>query len=81
MFILNSRFLAGAVLSSLLVLLSGCGGGDGPAIKAIAQHIQFGPPPTLALNGTATVTATASSGLPVSYSLSLIHISEPTRPY
>lgn len=63
-----SMFLAGVVLSSLVALLTGCGGGDGPAIKALPQTIQFGPPPTLALNGTATVTATASSGLPVSYS-------------
>ncbi|MBE2262337.1 MAG: hypothetical protein IAE92_06325 [Burkholderiaceae bacterium] len=63
-----SMFIAGAVLSSLVALLTGCGGGDGPAIKAIPQFIQFGAPPTLALNGTATVTATASSGLPVSYS-------------
>ena len=63
-----SMFLAGSVLSALVALLTGCGGGDGPAIKALPQTIQFGPPPTLALNGTATVTATASSGLPVSYS-------------
>ena len=61
-----SMFLAGSVLSALVALLTGCGGGDGPAIKALPQTIQFGAPPTLALNGTATVTDTASSGVPVS---------------
>jgi hypothetical protein len=48
--------------------LTGCGGGsDGPAIKAMAQSIRFGAAPSLALNGTATVVAIASSGLPVTY--------------
>ena len=68
MFNRHSMFLAWAALASLLALLTACSSGDGPAIKAIAQTIQFGPPPTLALNGTATVTATASSGLPVGFS-------------
>jgi hypothetical protein len=49
--------------------LGGCyGSGDGPAIAANPQAISFGTPPPLALRGTATVTATASSGLAVRYS-------------
>lgn len=51
------------------VWLAGCGGGsDGPAINAIAQSVRFGAAPVLALNGIASVAATASSGMPVSYS-------------
>ena len=58
----------GIVLTALAVLsLGGCGG-DGPAIEANPQTISFGAAPLLALGGTATVVATASSGLPVSYS-------------
>lgn len=34
------------------------------------QSISFGPPPTLVFGGTATITATATSGLPVSFSTS-----------
>ncbi len=50
-------------------LLTGCGGGgSGPAIKAYPQTIRFGTAPTLALGATATVSATASSTLAVSYS-------------
>ena len=50
-------------------LLSGCGGGgSGPAIQAYPQTIRFGTAPTLALRATATVSATASSSLAVSYS-------------
>lgn len=37
-------------------------------MPAPQQRIQFGAPPTLALGGTATVEATATSGLPVRYS-------------
>ena len=50
-------------------LLVGCGGGgDGPAIEARAQTIQFDvATPMLSLLGSATVSATASSGLTVSY--------------
>ena len=48
------------------LLLSGCGGG-GPAIMADPQTISFSAAPTLNLSGTATVSATASSGLEVSY--------------
>jgi hypothetical protein len=51
--------------------LGGCGGGgDGPAIKAYPQTLVFGAAPSLPLNGSATVSATASTGLPVSYSSS-----------
>lgn len=50
-------------------LLSACGGGgSGPAIQARAQSIVFASAPALALGGTATVSATASSALVVSYS-------------
>ena len=60
---------SGIGLSALAaLLLSGCGGGNGPAITANSQTISFGATPALALHGTATVTATASSGLAVSYS-------------
>lgn len=56
------------VLTALAVLsLSGCGD-YGPAIVANPQTISFGAAPTLALGNTATVAATASSGLAVSYS-------------
>ncbi|MEX8503908.1 MAG: fibronectin type III domain-containing protein [Leptothrix ochracea] len=49
-------------------LLSGCGGGDGPALDAVPQSIAFQQPtPTLQLGSNATLTASASSGLPVSY--------------
>lgn len=54
------------------MLLGGCGGGggDGPAIKAYPQSILFGAAPSLPMTGTATVVATASTGLPISYSSS-----------
>jgi len=58
------------VLALLAVLVAGCGGGgggDGPAIQAQAQTITFAAAPTLAVGGSATVSATASSGLPVVY--------------
>ncbi|MEX8505852.1 hypothetical protein [Leptothrix ochracea] len=49
-------------------LLSGCGGGDGTALDAVPQSIAFQQPtPTLQLGSNATLTASASSGLPVSY--------------
>lgn len=49
-------------------ILVGCGGGDGPALDAVPQSITFQQPaPTLQLGGNATLTASASSGLPVSY--------------
>jgi len=52
-----------------LAPLSGCNG-DGPAIEARPQSIGFGTAPRLSPGGTATVSATASSGLAVSYSSS-----------
>lgn len=57
-------------LSLLLAcLITACGGGgSGPAILANPQTLQFGSAPTLALGGTASVKATASSGLAISYS-------------
>ena len=54
---------------TLLTLLAGCGGGgDGAAVQAQPQSVSFGAAPSLALNGTATVSASASSGLAVRYS-------------
>lgn len=69
----RSRWTKTTVPTALLVLsLTGCGGGGGPsggpAIDALAQTISFAAAPTLSLPGTGTVSATASSGLPVSYS-------------
>lgn len=50
------------------LLISSCGGGgDGPAIQARPQTITFAAAPTLSLGGTATVSATTSSGLPIAY--------------
>jgi hypothetical protein len=59
-----------AAVASLLLVGCGGGGGDGPAIKAYPQRILFGAAPLLALNGTATVSAKASTGLAISYSSS-----------
>lgn len=50
------------------VSMAGCGGGDGPVIEARPQSITFAAAPKLVLKGTATVMATASSGLAVTYS-------------
>jgi hypothetical protein len=58
----------GAICTSWALV--GCGGGagsDGPSVEARAQSVQWGAAPTLLLSGTATVSATASSGLPVQY--------------
>ncbi len=63
-----SKASALAVTVLLALLLSGCGGRSGAAIKATPQAIVFSAAPTLFLNGAATVAATASSGLAVSYS-------------
>ena len=50
-------------------LLAACGGGgSGPAIQAKPQTIVFVAAPSLAQGGTASVLASASSGLAVSYS-------------
>lgn len=51
------------------MLLAGCSSGNyGPAVEARPQTISFGAAPALTLSGTATVSATASSGLAVNYS-------------
>jgi len=50
-----------------MVSLNGCDS-DGPAIEARPQPITFGAAPPLALNDSTTVTATASSGLPIRFS-------------
>ncbi|MDH5570777.1 MAG: fibronectin type III domain-containing protein [Gammaproteobacteria bacterium] len=58
----------GIVLIVLVsLLLAGCGGGDGAAVEARPQSISFSDVPVLNLAGTATVSATASSGLAVRY--------------
>ncbi len=54
--------------AGLVVWLAGCGGGGGPALEALPQSIAFGTAPSLTLAGGATVSARASSGLPVTYS-------------
>ena len=60
----------GIVLTALVsLLLAGCGGGaGGAAVEARSQTISFSDAPTLNLYDTATVSATATSGLAVSYS-------------
>jgi ABC-type Fe3+-hydroxamate transport system substrate-binding protein len=58
----------GIILTVLTVLALGGCSGDGPAIEARPQTISFEAVPPLSLGNTATVTATASSGLAVSYS-------------
>ncbi|MDD2926316.1 hypothetical protein [Rhodoferax sp.] len=56
---------------AFLTALTACGGGgSGPAIQAKSQTLVFTTAPSLALGGTATVSARASSGLAVSYSSS-----------
>ena len=65
--ILKKRWF-GVILTTLLWLpLSGCSG-DGPAVEANPQSIAFSSAPSLTLGGSASVVATASSGLAVSYS-------------
>ncbi len=66
---MKNCFRSLSAISLIVLLLTGCGGGDsGAAIEARAQTISFGTAPTLNLFGTATVVATASSGLSVAYS-------------
>lgn len=62
------RMSKASALFVAALLLVGCGGRSGAAIKAIPQTISFSAAPPLFLNGTATVAAIASSGLAVSYS-------------
>ena len=57
-------FLTAILVAASALFTTGCGGGS--ALKS--QTITFGQAPALPLGGTATVTATASSGLPVTYS-------------
>lgn len=68
---ITTRRLAGgwgaALALASLAALPGCGGGQGPAIDAVPQTVQFNPAPALPLNGTASVVALASSGLAVTY--------------
>ena len=60
------RALALAALAG--VLLSGCGGGGGPAIEARPQSLEFtASPPAVNASGTTVVAAQASSGLAVVY--------------
>ncbi|HIJ94240.1 MAG TPA: fibronectin type III domain-containing protein [Desulfuromonadales bacterium] len=55
-------------ISALILMLSGACGITGPSIEARQQTISFGTAPQLSQGGSATVTATASSGLAISYS-------------
>lgn len=62
------RVLALVSGTGLAGLLSACGGGLAPATLAKSQTLQFGPAPALILGQSAQVSATASSGLSVSFS-------------
>lgn len=67
----GNPFRYGALAGFTALALTACGGGsggDGAAIEAREQTITFQDTPVLYLNGTTTVSATASSGLPVTYS-------------
>jgi len=64
----NNTRLTITTLALTSLLLSGCEGIDGPSIEERSQSIDFSAAPALSLNGTATVTATASSELAVIYS-------------
>jgi hypothetical protein len=63
---LTTRLTSGATLGAL-ALLTACGGGGGAAVQAEPQSVTFATTPSLSLGGTATVSATASSGLAVRY--------------
>jgi hypothetical protein len=57
------------ILTAVAVLaLGGCYGSGSPSVGATTQSITFSAVPPLPLGGTATVSATASSGLGVTYS-------------
>lgn len=60
-----SRWIPAATTAALL---GACGGGGGAAVEARPQSIRFDTVYTVALPGTTTVSATASSGLAVTYS-------------
>jgi hypothetical protein len=62
------RALAATLLVAALLPACGGSGGEGARVQANAQSISFGVPPALTFHGTATVGATASSGLAVTYS-------------
>lgn len=62
------RALALVLGTGLAGLLSACGGGLAPAALAKSQTLQFGPAPALFLGQSAQLSATASSGLSVSFS-------------
>ncbi len=54
---------------ALCIALAGCGGGgDGPAVRAESQSIDVAAVPAQELGGAVSLRASASSGLPVSYS-------------
>jgi hypothetical protein len=62
-------FLIAVVVAAIAMIpLQGCGGSRSIIISKLAQSITFSTAPTLALGGTATVSATASSMLAVTYS-------------
>jgi hypothetical protein len=65
--IIDKPRLATLLAAVALGTLSGCSVG-GPSVEARPQAIGFQAAPTLVPGGSATVAATASSGLPVSYS-------------
>ena len=67
-YIIFCKSKSGIILTVLVALLSGGCGGDGPAIEARPQTISYSAAPSLAIGNSATVSATASSGLAVSYS-------------
>lgn len=62
------RTIIGWGLGLTALLLAGCGGRGGPSVGANQQTINFGTAPAITLHGTGTVTASASSGLPISFS-------------
>jgi hypothetical protein len=64
--VLNGALRMAGLSSALCVAMVGCGG-NGPALDATPQAITFEAPPALLLGQQATVSASASSGLPVSY--------------
>ena len=64
---LSPKLARSLLLAALSAAVGGCN--EGPRIEARPQAITFAPPPSPAVNQTsATVSATASSGLPVVYS-------------